>query len=343
MKKEYAWQDIVDKKQYDQFVQSQLKSDFTQSWNYGLAKENTNHVVCKRGLMINQQLKVVYTGILEKFKLGSRFNIMSGPIGTNGNFDLIESFTNEIRRMSQKYNFIFSRIKPCEEDTAENRDFWRMFKWKKAPISTYHHRGVINLEKKNDTLVLASMNQSLRRQLRKLDQQKIQVKTKTNLKSAQLLYKFYSDNVKRRHQSNSYGQQKILELFKNFQKDGRVAIYQAETDQKILSMTMVFFFGTDAYNYISARTEQDEKYSSSPLLHLAAIGDSRARGLKFYNFGTIVCRDQTNHSYYGFSQFKRSFGVEEIKTIPALDLIIKPARYLPIYVRQKQYKRQNKL
>ena len=113
---------------------------------------------------------------------------------------------------------------------------------------------------------------------------------------------------------------------------------EAKLDQKNLSMAVVFFFGTDGYNYISARTESDQKISSSPLPHLATIDECRSRAIKFYNFGVIVAKNQTKLSYYGFSYFKRSFGVEEVNKLSALDLVLKPIRYLPIYIRQKQYK-----
>ena len=186
------------------------------------------------------------------------------------------------------------------------------------------------------------MHRSLKRKLKKIENRPIIIDKLTSPESAELLYNLHLENSRRKNY-DPHNRDKILTLFKTYNQDDQVSIYQAKSEGKLLSMAMVFFFGTDAYNYISGRTIDDENISSSPLLHFARIKESRDRQIKFYNFGGIVNKNQTKHSYFRFSQFKRSFGIDEIRTLPALDLVIKPIRYLPIYARQKQYKITKKL
>ena len=60
---------------------------------------------------------------------------------------------------------------------------------------------------------------------------------------------------------------------------------------------------------------------------MEAMRDARARGIGRYNFWGIVGEDETSHRFYGVSCFKRGFGVEELKYVPAHDLILKPLSY----------------
>jgi lipid II:glycine glycyltransferase (peptidoglycan interpeptide bridge formation enzyme) len=55
--------------------------------------------------------------------------------------------------------------------------------------------------------------------------------------------------------------------------------------------------------------------------------EARKRGCVRYNLWGIVEKDETNHRFYGVSEFKRSFGCEEFRYTPAHDMILKPSAY----------------
>ena len=63
------------------------------------------------------------------------------------------------------------------------------------------------------------------------------------------------------------------------------------------------------------------------MLHLAAMREARERGCIRYNLWGIVGVDEREHRFYGVSEFKRSFGCEELRYTPAHDMILKPAKY----------------
>jgi lipid II:glycine glycyltransferase (peptidoglycan interpeptide bridge formation enzyme) len=60
---------------------------------------------------------------------------------------------------------------------------------------------------------------------------------------------------------------------------------------------------------------------------MAAMKEARERGCIRYNLWGIVEPDETSHRFYGVSEFKRSFGCEELRYTPAHDMILKPAKY----------------
>ena len=144
----YKWENIADKKTYDNFLLTQPRSYFIQSWNHGLSKEKTGLKIIRRGLRADGDLKVVYTATLEKFRLGSRLNIMSGPVGTNSDVGLIKLFTEEIEYQARLQGAVFVKIRPCENDNKENRETYKKLKWIKSPISVAHLQGGDRLRKK---------------------------------------------------------------------------------------------------------------------------------------------------------------------------------------------------
>ena len=55
--------------------------------------------------------------------------------------------------------------------------------------------------------------------------------------------------------------------------------------------------------------------------------EARKRGCVRYNLWGIVGKEEISHRFYGVSEFKRSFGCEELKYTPAHDLVLKPLKY----------------
>ena len=97
----------------------------------------------------------------------------------------------------------------------------------------------------------------------------------------------------------------------------------------------MIFYGNEASYHYGVSTDLGTKYSGAPLLHMQAMRDARERGIKRYNFWGITAEDDTKHRFYGVSQFKRSFGVEELIYLHAHDLVIKPAQYKLTYLLEK--------
>ena len=112
-------------------------------------------------------------------------------------------------------------------------------------------------------------------------------------------------------------------------------LYTAKLGDEILAQNFMIFYGNEASYHYGVSTELGTKYSGAPLLHLQAMHDARAKGIKRYNFWGITALDDTKHRFYGVSQFKRSFGVDELVYLHAHDLVIKPIRYRLDYLLEK--------
>ena len=97
----------------------------------------------------------------------------------------------------------------------------------------------------------------------------------------------------------------------------------------------MIFYGNEASYHYGVSTELGTKISGAPMLHMQAMRDARGRGIKRYNFWGITDKDDVNHRFYGVSQFKRGFGVEELRYLHAHDLVLKPLQYKMVYAIEK--------
>ena len=104
-------------------------------------------------------------------------------------------------------------------------------------------------------------------------------------------------------------------------------IYAARKDGEVLAQNFMIFYGPEASYHYGVSSVLGTKYSAAPLLHMEAMREARKRGCVRYNLWGIVEPDETSHRFYGVSEFKRSFGCEELRYTPAHDMILKPAKY----------------
>ena len=120
----------------------------------------------------------------------------------------------------------------------------------------------------------------------------------------------------------------LTKQFEAFREGGEVLIYTAKLDGEILAQNFMIFYGPEASYHYGVSSELGTRYSAAPLLHLAAMDEARRRGCVRYNLWGIVGTDEKSHRFYGVSEFKRSFGCEELRYTPAHDLVLKPSKYL---------------
>ena len=119
----------------------------------------------------------------------------------------------------------------------------------------------------------------------------------------------------------------LAKQFEAFRKNDEVIIYTARKEGEILAQNFIIFYGPEASYHYGVSSELGTKYSAAPLLHLKAMEEARQRGCIRYNLWGIVETNETSHRFYGVSEFKRSFGCEELKYTPAHDLILNPLKY----------------
>ena len=321
-------QDATSKAKWDKFVTSHPEANFLQSWDFYEFYQNYGHEIVRR-IATDDKGKIIaaYAGQVEPAKRGRHLAIAGGPILDWQDKRLVKKIFEDMKEQGKAKNCVFVRVRPQLELSDKSEKLFKDLGLKKAPMYlSVEYAGVLDLTKSEDEL-LKNMRQRLRRALRKAAKNDITVEKSENPSDAHKFYQIQVETAKR-HDFFAFSEDFLVKQFAAFAENNEAVIYTAKYGDEILAQNMMIFYGNEASYHYGASTELGTKLSGAPLLHMEAMRDARKRGIKRYNFWGIVGENDTKHRFYGVSVFKRGFGVDELKYLPAHDLIINPTKYL---------------
>lgn len=314
------------KEEWDDFITSFKQANFLQSWDFYEFYKNIKHQVVRRVIKSNGKIVAAYAGEVEPAKRGRHLAIAGGPILDWTNDILIGTVFKDMISVAKKMQCIFVRVRPQIENTLESAKIFQKYHFKRAPMYlSVEFAGVLDLTKTEDE-ILAGMRQRLRRALRKAEKNQIKIETTTDPAAIKEFYQIELQTAKR-HDFYAFSENFLTKQFETFAKNQEAVLYIAKKDGKILAENFMIFYGSEASYHYGVSSELGTKYSGAPLLHMQAMLDARQRGITRYNFWGIVDENDTKHRFYGVSVFKRGFGVEELKYLPAHDLILNKVEY----------------
>ena len=187
------------------------------------------------------------------------------------------------------------------------------------------YAGILDLNKTEEE-ILAGASQGFRRKLRKAKKAEITIETSSDPKIVKTFYNLEVKHAKRQG-FVAFSEDFLTKQFTAFAKNNEVLMYTAKKDGEILAQNFIIFYGPEASYHYGVSSDLGTKYSAAPLLHIKAMAEARERGCTRYNLWGIVGLEEKSHRFYGVSEFKRSFGCEELKYTPAHDLVLKPTKY----------------
>ena len=218
------------------------------------------------------------------------------------------------------------RIRPQLELSDQSLRLMAELKLKKAPMYlSVEYAGVLDLKKPEEE-ILAGASQGFRRKLRKALKNDIEITADTSdvaINEFCRLEKLHAERQKYVAFSSSF----LTKQFEAFRDGNEILIYTARKDGEVLAQNFMIFYGPEASYHYGVSSELGTKYSAAPLLHIKAMEEARKRGCIRYNLWGIVEPEEKSHRFYGVSEFKRSFGCEELRYTPAHDMILKPTAY----------------
>ena len=323
-----AFQSIDNSKQWDDWAANQPRSNFQLAWNWGAWPDKVGRLVHRRGLVDRGRLLAGYTAVVADSRRGRYLEIDGGlSLDLTEDQDRWQLVSDDLRTLGQSLGAIFVRLRPILPDNPQTRRALTANGWRLAAMPLgVEQAGILSLDQTDDE-ILAGCRQGLRRKLRQSQRwSDVDCLATTD---AEVVDEFI--DIHQQH-SDSLGYvpfscQRLKAQFEAFAAADQAAIYWSHKDGQTLAMNMMFFFGSEASYHYGVSTDLGRQFPTAPRLHLQAMADARQRGLSFYNFWGVVPVDQTQHRFFGVSQFKRSFGVVDYNYLPTHDLVLSPARY----------------
>ncbi len=327
MSKNYQIIKAEDQKQWDGFITSHEEANFLQSWDFYEFHIARGKTVVRKLVMEDDKIIGAYAGVVETAKRGRYMAIAGGPIIDWKNKSLIKAVFDDIKTEGNNNHCVFVRVRPQLELSDKSLALMKELGLKRAPMFlSVEYAGILDLTKTEEE-ILAGASQGFRRKLRKAEKNEITIETS---KDPKIVKTFYEIEVKhaQRQKFIAFSEDFLTKQFAAFAKNNEVIMYTAKKDGEILAQNFMIFYGNEASYHYGTSTDLGTKYSAAPLLHMAAMREARERGIKRYNLWGIVGLDETKHRFYGVSEFKRSFGCEELKYTPAHDMILNKSKYL---------------
>ena len=318
--------DAADREEWDRFIKSHEESNFLQSWDFYEFHASRGKKVVRRLFKEDGKIVAAYAGVVETAKRGTYMAIAGGPIMDYNDKSLVKPVFDDIKMMGEKGGCVFVRVRPQLPLSDKSLLLMKELGLKKAPMYlSVEYAGVIDLTKPEEEM-LANASQGFRRKLRKAEKAEIKIEATSDPKIVKTFYELEVKHAKRQG-FVAFSESFLTKQFEAFAKNDEVIMYTAKKDGEILAQNFMIFYGPEASYHYGVSSDLGTKYSAAPLLHMEAMREARRRGIIRYNLWGIVGTDETKHRFYGVSEFKRSFGCDELKYTPAHDLILKPLKY----------------
>lgn len=319
--------DIETRSKWDGFITSHPEANFLQSWDfYEFHKSRGKKIVRRAAVDDTNKILAAYAGVVETAKRGIYLAIAGGPIMDFNDKKLVQEIFADIHKMGKKNNCVFVRVRPQMPLSDESLRIMNELGLKKAPMYlSVEYAGILDLTKSEEE-ILAGASQGFRRKLRKAEKNEIEITATAEKWAIEEFCKLEKKHAERQ-QYVAFSSSFLTKQFEAFAKNNEILIYTAKKDGEILAQNFMIFYGAEASYHYGVSSQLGTKYSAAPLLHMAAMAEARKRGCIRYNLWGIVGLEEKSHRFYGVSEFKRSFGCEELKYTPAHDMILSPLKY----------------
>ena len=318
--------DAGDRSVWDDFIKSHLEANFLQSWDFYEFHQMRGKKIVRRLIKKDDEIVGAYAGVVETAKRGKYMAIAGGPIIDWEDKEVIEATFNDIKSQGKAQACVFVRVRPQLELSDKSLSLMQKLGLKRAPMYlSVEYAGILDLSKSEEE-ILAGASQGFRRKLRKAEKSEIEITADASdeaIKEFCRLEKLHAERQKYVAFSSDF----LKKQFEAFRDGEEVLIYTAKKDGETLAQNFMIFYGPEASYHYGVSSTLGTKYSAAPLLHMQAMAEARKRGCVRYNLWGIVESDEKSHRFYGVSEFKRSFGCEELRYTPAHDMVLKPLQY----------------
>ena len=269
--------------------------------------------------------------LFRKLPLG--FTIAYIPKGPVGDLSTLPKHINDIDQLCKKHNAIFLKIEPdLFESQMNEEEFQQIF----SPFGNLAK----NIQPRQTVIVsldgtpedwLARMKQKTRYNIRLAIKKDITITQSQDLNTFQQLMEVTGSRNEFGVHSIEYYQRAFSEFYPE-----SVRIFQANYQDEPLAAIMVFFRGKLSSYFYGASSNQHRNRMPTYLLQFEAMKWSAEQGCTEYDLWGIpdAPEDELEEEFnersdglWGVYRFKRGFGGQIERTVPAIDRVYKPLLY----------------
>lgn len=231
-----------------------------------------------------------------------------------------------LSELAQKQKAFFIRIEPTMSLTP---NFLQKLGVKKSHDLNPAHTWALDLSPTQDEL-LQGIESSKVRYWRNYAKKGISIRHTKDPKQINIL----TDLLKKLGDRNHFTPQDENHL-RNQLKAGFATLYVAELDHIPIAAALVYDYEGVRYYAHAAAADEHRKLAAGSILIIQMILDAKLSGSGIYDFWGMTPSTDQNHPWYGFTQYKKSFGGHQIDYAGTWDLPLKRGQYLLYQIMRK--------
>jgi len=312
---------LIEKNELDSFLSKTSQAQLLQSWSWGEFQKKAGHQVWRFGVFNNDEIIASAQIIEHKLKLNlSYLYCPRGPMvdsqvkDKNKILELILSKARDITIATDKQEEIFFRFEPTFNFTG--------IKAKKSKSIQPADTLIIDLKLSQEEL-LKNFHQKTRYNIKVAEKHNIKIEEFDN-DNFEGLWPIF-DRTAKRDNFNLHKKEYYLEMVKQVEI---IKIFVASGQAVPIAVAICGFIG-DTLTYLHGASNYEFRNLMAPYsLHWKIMKLAKEQGFKYYDLHGITMSKKENHSWYGFTRFKKGFGGTIINYPGTYDFIYSKIWYL---------------
>lgn len=260
-----------------------------------------------------------FLAVLHHTPLGNYLFCPYGPLLSSKNpLKSLSYALDALRSLAREHNAFFARIEPITPLTSSSLTQLGLIKSHDLEPA---HTWTLDLTQPTDIL-LGGIEKTKVRHHRNHQKKGISIRTTQDPEQITILTSLLQGVGQR----DNFTPQDENHL-KNQLKSGFATLYIAEFESKPIAASLVYDHDSVRYYAHAATDDEHRKLMAGTILLVQMILDAQAQGAKVFDFWGITTSEDKNHPWYGFTQYKKSFGGQQVDYSGTWDLPIKKLRY----------------
>lgn len=276
-----------------------------------------------------------FLAVLHHTPLGNYLFCPYGPLlSSKSPLQSLDYALDALRSLAREHNAFFARIEPITD--LDSSELTRRGLIKSHDLEPAH-TWVLDLTQPEADL-LTGIEKTKVRHHRNHQKKGISIRTTTDPEQISILTSLLQGVGQRDH----FTPQDENHL-KNQLKSGFATLYIAEFESQPIAASLVYDYNGVRYYAHAATDDTHRKLMAGTILLVQMILDAKANGASLFDFWGITTSDDPHHPWYGFTQYKKSFGGHQVNYAGTWDLPIKKSRYFIYQLLRRLNHAQRKL
>lgn len=273
--------------------------------------------------------------VLEHTLLGDYLFVPYGPtVKAKDKLEYKERFKLALlalEDLAKKQQAFFVRVEP-PFDALDEPEFRKTFRLKKSHDIDPAHTWVLDLTQSEEK-IFADMEKEKGRLWRNAYKKGIAIRSTKDPEEIDVLMEM----LKKVGSTNHFIPQKRIHLYSQM-KTGFATLYIADLNGFPIAAALAYDYDGTRYYAHAAADYTHRKLAAGSIVLVQMIVDAKRSGMKSFDFWGITTSKDPKHPWYGFTQFKKSFGGQQVDYAGTWDLPVQKTRYL-FYVLIRKFNR----